>query len=465
MIPTLEPFNEPTLRGIAEEAVVFCKSNRGELHKTTIPGPVINQIIGDSNLNIPTVRGLILNPYIDDQGQRITEPGVHRQLLAIFKHTEFRNIKKLSPLEALIFINHVLSEFQFEGEKGGPDLKNPHRLAAIAAIMTAVQRKMLDIAPMILIQAPEFKAGKSVLTDVITAIAAGEPVPKTFIPFSRTSNDNPETGKRLETLLLKNPPAIAIDNILDGGEVQSTLLTALLTQPEYDFRRLGVHEGSTVQTNVLFIGNGRNNSISDQLASRTLVVLLAEGKSMYQRNAVTDAVNKRNEIISAVLDIIEAGLETPTTKIRGTRFKQWDKFIAAPLAFASGVDITEQFAKTEDASEQRNFNRLILQALHKNGKPMKAEELASAFNAVEEKLFSVTYEDAETWDQLFHEGLGGLLDRREDKKLLLNGRAVGRYLKPLLNRSLEIEDAHGCKEKVSLTQNGRRYYRVEVRKT
>ena len=452
----IKVYNSATLRAIAETKVICCKQSKNGTQKITIPDAVLEQILRDDNLPIPAVKGLILNPFIDPEGIRVEEPGCHNGFLAVFETTSF--LRK-SLAEALTYISDiVLSEFTFAGEETtGPDLTNPNRLAACAAMMTASQRKILDLAPLIIIRGPEFGAGKSVLTDVITTIAAGHPVAKTYLPTSSTRNDNPELAKRIETALLNNPPAIAIDNLQDGGTVQSTVLTAALTQSKYDFRRLGVHDGCTVQTNVLFIGNGRNITVSDQLASRSLIIELGEGRAEYHRNPVADAVKNRAEIISATNDIIEAGLAA-NIKIKGTRFKMWDKYIIAPLALASGVDISEHFSKVEEESDERDSNRIILQSLYKLGKALKAEDLAIAFNVVEDG--TVSGKDDGSWKKLFHEGLGGLLDSREDKRMTLTGRKVATLLKPLLNRKLEIEDKPGNKVRVMLERTSRKLFQV-----
>jgi hypothetical protein len=215
-----------------------------------------------------------------------------------------------------------------------------------------------------------------------------------------------------------------------------------------------------VQTNVLFIANGRNNSISDQLASRILIIKLSEGKSTYKRNAVQDAIENRDEIISACLDIIEAGLSV-NTPIHGTRFKQWDRYITAPLAHATGIDITEIFAKNEDASEERDSCRLVLHGLFKYNTASKAGELAAAFNEVEEKQSLGQFKDDESWDKLFHEGLSGLLDGTHGGKVTLNDRKIVKLLNPLLNRTLLIDDDLRGQIRVKLIRNPRRCYQIQ----
>src|SRR5262249_37756156 len=129
------------------------------------------------------------------------------------------------------------------------------RAVAIAAILTALVRRVLPAAPMFLFDAPAPASGKSLLASVVARIATGrEPATQSH------TGDSQEDRKRIIATLIAGDPVVSFDNI--SKPLQGDTLCKVLTQPEADDRLLGTMTNVKLPTCTTFLGTGNNLVVS-----------------------------------------------------------------------------------------------------------------------------------------------------------------------------------------------------------
>ncbi len=134
---------------------------------------------------------------------------------------------------------------------------------ALAAMLTAVIRRMLPAAPGFGFTSPVPGSGKGLLCDTIAYLAHGRP------PASLTQGNEEETEKRISSALMRGDLVILIDNITDP--ITGAKLLSVLTQQSASLRPLGTSTLVEHDTRALFLFNGNNLTIPGDLCRRVLV--------------------------------------------------------------------------------------------------------------------------------------------------------------------------------------------------
>src|SRR5262249_21102814 len=143
---------------------------------------------------------------------------------------------------ALREIDDVLKDFPFVDSGGA---------VALAAILTALVRRVLPAAPMFLFDAPVPASGKSLLASVVAWIATGrEPATQPY------TGDAEEARKRIIAPLIAGDPVVSFDNI--SRPLKDDTLCKVITQPVADDRLLGVSQNVKLPTCVTWLGTGVN---------------------------------------------------------------------------------------------------------------------------------------------------------------------------------------------------------------
>jgi putative DNA primase/helicase len=137
----------------------------------------------------------------------------------------------------------------------------------MVALLTAIARPSLDLAPAFLCDAPGFSGsgtGKGLLVKSIVSIASG------FRPSAFTSgHDRQEFDKRLTAALTEARPAIFLDNY-NAKDLKSDILASALTENPAMVRVMGESRNMQLHTRA-FIGiTGNGVNISEDMARRVL---------------------------------------------------------------------------------------------------------------------------------------------------------------------------------------------------
>lgn len=273
------------------------------------------------NWNLRFLKGVIQAPTLRPDGTVLQDKGYDTDTGLLYDpgRTEFARISD-SPTKgeahaALEVLKQPFREVRFDGE--------PHRSVALAAVMTALVRRMFPSAPLIALDAPTAGSGKSLLSEIICIIATGHKPAM----MSQGKSDE-ENEKRLSSVLMAGDPVIVIDNC--DRPIEGDFLCTMLTQEKVRPRILGRSEVANVPTGSLVIATGNNIELAGDITRRTLFCRIDTGEERpdqiaYSFDAIAETKETRPQLVVAALTILRAyivaGRPTPLKKIGG--FEQW----------------------------------------------------------------------------------------------------------------------------------------------
>lgn len=136
--------------------------------------------------------------------------------------------------------------------------------AALALLLTAVQRPILDLAPMFLTSAPDFSSGKTLIAEVASHLAGGDGGVSSF------TNDDEEMQKRIISALTAGDPCIIMDNA--SGQITGDSLARALTATTFKGRILGTNTQVALPTRTLWTATGVNISPSADMVRRVITI-------------------------------------------------------------------------------------------------------------------------------------------------------------------------------------------------
>ena len=339
LVPAVVPITLPMLARALGQSAQWRKYNqKRELIPIDPPTAVAEQILGIGDAwPFPQLRGVIATQTMRHDGTLLTEPGYDPTTgLVLFQPPPMPPIPdaptKSDALEALALINSLLAEFSFAADD------NVSRSAALSAIMTAVLRGAMPVAPMHVTTKPEAGTGGSYLQDLIAAIAIGKRCPA----LSMSANDE-ENEKRLAGAMLAQQPIIAMDNVTTL--LMGDLLCQIIERPEVLCRRLGGSDMTTIANSVTVLANGNNLTIAADVVRRVIqIVLDADLESPETRTFTYDPVASvladRGHFVAAVLTIARAyGVAgMPGRLPPRPSFERWSDIVRSPLVWLGWPD-------------------------------------------------------------------------------------------------------------------------------
>ncbi|WP_237213185.1 hypothetical protein [Falsiroseomonas oryziterrae] len=229
---------------------------------------------------------------------------------------------------------------------------------ALAALLTAICRSSLDLAPGLLVRAPAISGagtGKGRLVRLITTVAFGEPVPAMTAGDTRA-----ELDKRLEAALLGGAAGALLDNV-NGRTLKSDRLASMLTEPVLQIRPLRASEVHQVTNRMFLAITGNGLAISEDLARRFLCVNLDAGVADAEARPFPEGFDElirtqRGALLSAALTIWRWGQiekDLPRGRPLGS-FERWARWVRDPLLALGCRDVVEvvEKAKASDAERQ-----------------------------------------------------------------------------------------------------------------
>ncbi|RVT97654.1 hypothetical protein EOD42_07495 [Rhodovarius crocodyli] len=208
--------------------------------------------------------------------------------------------------------------------------------AFLCALVTAVCRPCLWLAPGLLVRAPEYSGagtGKGLLVRAICAVAFGAR------PVAMTAGASPEElDKRITAALMEAGPTLFLDNV-NGMALKSDVLASAITERPAAVRPLG--RSTTIQLNptafVAATGNGL--LLSEDMARRFLTVELdanmedPEARD-FRGDLLRDTLVERKALLTDVLTIWRWGRQMdgqlPAGRALGS-FNDWGRWCRDPL--------------------------------------------------------------------------------------------------------------------------------------
>jgi len=232
-----------------------------------------------------------------------------------------------------------------------PFVESSDHSAMLAALLTAVQRRLLPSAPLMAITAPTPGTGKTLLCETLAIVATGRRASVLSL-----GHDDAESEKRLAGVLLAGDAVISVDNI--ERPLKGDLLCQVATQQFVRLRPLGGSGMLNVPTHSLIVATGNNLSIVGDLKRRVVMIRLDAKIERPEHRAfdldhLATIADRRGEIISLLLCIVSAYLAAGSPKIIGLHgyggFEQWDQMARRPLVW---LGLPDPLLTSEELREQ-----------------------------------------------------------------------------------------------------------------
>jgi hypothetical protein len=355
----------------------------------------------DYHQSLPLLRGITSAPQLKEGGSFYCNEGYDRE--SCYFVEAMPEIKDLVPEfpsindahDALKLIRDQLSTFCFaDSEKvldeAGVyrvDINNPSALnesSALCALLTAVCRASLDLAPLICITAAETSGagtGKGKLFRMICEIAFGRQ-PTAFTAGQKTNSE--EIDKRIGASLIEGAQSIMLDN-LNGMTLRSDTLASIVTENPATIRELGKSKMLKV-TPSCFIGlTGNGLTLSEDLIRRAVTIELDAGiedpeSRRFLDDPVKTAKARRRELLAACLIIWRWGQQNDLDEGKSIgSFEQWGRWVRDPLVALGCKDpvLRNQEAKMHDPRRQRQAEIYTTWWQQHENRPVKLSELSS----------------------------------------------------------------------------------------
>ena len=230
--------------------------------------------------------------------------------------------------------------------------------AFLVALLTAVCRASLHLAPAILITAPALSgagAGKGLLVRCIAAIAFGT------TPSAITAGgEAAELEKRVAASLMAGSAMLFLDNV-NGVSLKSALLESAITERPCEMRLLGASKIVKLNPTTLICITGNGLSVSEDSARRYIEIGLdAHVEDPESRPFTGDLLQgirtRRAELLAAALTIWRWGrlheASIPAGQSLGS-FDTWSTWVRDPLLALGCRDPAERIAAAKQKDQRR----------------------------------------------------------------------------------------------------------------
>ena len=448
-VPTaqFDLLTQPKLLPLIERAVVLQVFTAFGATPISVPPKVLDQILVNPQY-VPTVSGLSGHPLVTRPGRIIAAPGIDPSTRLLLYGTEIEGLRAYTQTEGIDGIEKI-TDLLLEGFEFATPLD---RAAALALLLTAVERKLMDMSPGFLITAAQQSLGKTTLARLLHCIVTGTDAPI----FTCPDDDDVEVQKLLLSTLLRSPEIVVFDNVGDGLTFRSPALSAAMTSATKQGRLLGHNRDAVVSTSVVFILTGNNVELANDEASRIIPIrLTTKAVSPHKRtfkhpDIVRRGLEIRETILRHVIGLI-AGYQTTSERVEAvpSRFPQWDALVRHPLLWAGLADVGTVFDANIEASPELGAHLALmieLQKLYPEGKEFSASSLV--------RILDPSLRDP---DPIIKEALLAL--RVKD---LRSERSIGHCLSRVLGRNAVItQDVVLYLDRT--TKNGLSRYRVLMR--
>ena len=254
--------------------------------------------------------------------------------------------------------------------------------AALAALLTAICRPCLWLAPGLLVVAPQVSGagtGKGLLVRAICIIAFGTR-PRAFT----AGHDGPELDKRIVAELIEAAPALFLDNV-NARVLRSESLASILTERPARVRLLGQSRMVALNSTAFIAITGNGLRVSEDLARRFLLCELdAHCEDPETRGFapgfLEEIERRRPELLAAALTIWRYGRQHPSEMQQGRAlgsFEDWCAWVRDPLLTLGCRDPVErvELIKAQDPQRQQVGELFRVWVARHSSDPVRAANL------------------------------------------------------------------------------------------
>jgi hypothetical protein len=332
-----------------------------------VPRLIIDAYLARGKWKLPHIVGIANAPFLHADGSIHDREGYDpvSGLLCKWDGQTFPPVPltptKADALAALAELEKPLAEFPF--------VTRADKAAALSAILTALDRRGMDVAPLHAFTAPAAGTGKGLLVNVIAILATGRPMPTIDQPPSRHSD---ELKKCLGASLIAGDSLIALDNcqhILEGS-----FLNTIVKEHVFRVRILGQSQNVDTPNNVTLFANGNNLTIGADMTRR---VILCEMDARMERpelrefndDHLLDTVRvNRTSLITAALTVLRAWhLARPAEqlKLKPLDFNDWSRRVREALVWLGHDDPGGTMERIRENDPYRADRAAVFMEWHK----------------------------------------------------------------------------------------------------
>ena len=323
-----------------------------EPHKKVVAG-----IAASSHLpGIPTITGIVSCPVLRPDGSIASKPG-YDKATGLYLDIDGDWPAPMSVDEALQWFADILCDFPFETPA--------HKSAWIAAITTMVARYAFSgPAPGFFFDANVSRAGKGLLTDMLTMVVEGRKASRMSF-----SEDDSEVRKVITSAAIAGSSYILFDNC--KGRVGGKSLEGAMTAGRWSDRLLGTNRTIDLPYTPTWIYTGNNATVSMDMVNRLVMARLYT----VDENPGARADFRHSDLLAFVKqhrrELVMAAISLPLAFIRAGRPKQpicgwggfdgWNALVRASLVYANLADCDTRAQVAEESDEESSTLRQLLE--------------------------------------------------------------------------------------------------------
>lgn len=280
-------------------------------------------------MTIKNLKAYVTLPYMSLKGHRaVCVPGFDDEtsVFADFEPDAVQEVPDAFTRSALVTASRVLwepwSHYCFA---------TPHdRASMLAAVLTAVSRCSMDIAPGFLADAPTQGSGKTKLISALGGLIRGSRAPVT--PWVSGLGSEAELNKKLVSLMMSGVDYLALDNVC--GVMSSTVLSALMTDGALSERLLGGNVWFNGEARLFICATSNNATLDKDLSRRFIRIRIDTGVERpngltFPFDPVESAITNRMKIANSALQLTSAFrvAGAPSTGHGDGGFRQWNLLV------------------------------------------------------------------------------------------------------------------------------------------
>jgi RepB DNA-primase from phage plasmid len=432
----LLPITQPALQEILDRLIIFQTTDaKGERKPKDCPAKIPTNYLSRVGFwKLPQLVGVIEAPILRPDGTVLTTPGYDGQTglylncssdwPAVPEHPTHADAKA-----ALRVLMEPFDEFPFVADED--------RSVYAAEILTAIQRRMLETAPLFVHSAPGQRTGKTRLSESTGILATGR------IPAAAgVSREGEELRKTITSILREGHLIASLDNITHP--LDSPDLARALTGQTYADRLLGSNVTLRLPTNVPWIATGNNLKLKGDMPSRALECRIdaqmerPEERTFRIPDLRAHLLEHRHELVIASLTILRAyhvaGRPIQDIKPWGG-FDDWSRAIRAPLVWLGCADPCKTREQIVSSDPDREHALEVFDCWHEAfaDRPMLVREVIHAVREDHEKLgqallmIAAKRDDSHEIDpRRLGNWLAGIQDRVFNDRRLTRDRKISR---------------------------------------
>ncbi len=394
-----------TFNNVIVEAHRLCRPVRldkdGTMKPVTLPAPVAKMLLDLGEWGFPPLTGIAGTPILRGDGY-ISEVAGHDPISGVWCEAVPplavpERPSREDAMQALATLRRAFRTFPFADakmvERDGVAMVDQAGAAGmaessfLAALLTAVCRPSLRLAPGLLLTAPDISgagSGKGLLARAIGLVAFGR-----HVSAMTGGHDRQELDKRLTAALIEAAPMLLLDNV-NAIALRSDTLASVLTERPAHVRPMGSSTMVPLNASAFIAVTGNGLSVTEDLARRFLVSDLdprcedPEARP-FPPGFLTSIEAARAELLTACLTIWRWGRQSqvPPGLPLGS-YEDWCAWVRDPLLSLGCADPVERIRATKMADPKRRMIAELFAAWweHHQDRPVTAAMLNESVLAI-----------------------------------------------------------------------------------